>query len=283
MKVGIVVNGYYTAEAYARQVGRLGEELALRGAEAVVYRNDRGTSLFEEYPFDRAFFLDKDIVLARMMEKKGVRLVNSADAIEKADDKGRTYVELSGAVEQQETVVRPKRYFYKRDEIFLNKTAERLGFPLVAKESCGSLGEQVFLINDVEELYKADEKFALKNALYQKFRAESKGRSLRVLCVGGKAIGGIELENLNDFRSNAAEGGSGRKATLKKEFVEAAEKAAEVLGAEYCGVDLFCDSPVVIEVNTNAFFEEFERVTGINVAAECVEYILNIKGRRVDG
>ncbi len=273
MKIGVVVNGYYKSEAYGRQVERICEELVKRGAKAVVYPNDKGTSE-TNFPFERAFFFDKDVALARMMEKKGVRIVNCADAIEKADDKGRTFVELCGEVKQQETVIRPKRYFYEKDEIFLNETAKKLGFPLVAKEAKGSLGEQVYLINNIEELYSADEKFGLKDALYQKFREESKGKSLRVLCVGGKAIGAIKLENKNDFRSNAAEGGKGKAENIGEEFVKVAEKAAETIGAEYCGVDLFCDSPVVIEVNTNAFFEEFERVTGINVAAKCVEYIL---------
>ena len=38
---------------------------------------------------------------------------------------------------------------------------------------------------------------------------------------------------------------------------------------EYAGIDLLVyedDEPILCEINSNAFFEEFEKVTGLNVA-----------------
>ena len=55
-------------------------------------------------------------------------------------------------------------------------------------------------------------------------------------------------------------------------------KIAALLKLDYCGIDfLFREdgSPVVCEVNSNAFFHAFERATGINVAQKYAEHILS--------
>lgn len=273
-KAGIVVNGYYASDAYGKQVDRIKTEFERKGIKPVIWKNNRAVDESTVFPFERAFFLDKDIVLARTMERKGIKLVNSALSIEISDDKGKTYVELFDKVRQQETIVRPKKYFYEKDERYLNEVAEKLGFPMVGKASRGSFGEQVELIKDINALYDFDERLGTTDGIFQKFRRESTGRSYRIICIGGKAVGAMELESENDFRSNAAKGGIGIAKEIGKEFLSEAEKAVSILGLGYCGVDMFCDEPVIIEVNSNAYFNEFESKTGINVAAKCVEYIL---------
>ncbi len=272
----IVVNGYYHSAAYAYQVERFREELAKRGVGANVYENNKVVSTETRFDCDFALFLDKDVSLALLMERKGIRLFNTAQAIENADNKARTAAMLTGTdVRIQKTVFRPKRYVYDgADEVFLRETANTLGFPLVAKYACGSLGEQVFLICTWEELLAIDEKMGATDGIYQQYRSSGKGESYRVIVIGGKAIGACKLASENDFRSNAHNGGTGTPVTIAKPYVDAAENAAKILGLDYCGVDLFCDEPVVIEVNGNAFFEEFEKKTGINVAEKYIKYIM---------
>ena len=126
-KAGIVVNGYYTSDTYGKQVDRIKTEFERKGIKPVIWKNTRAVDESTVFPFERAFFLDKDIVLARTMERKGIKLVNSALSIEISDDKGKTYVELFDKVRQQETIVRPKKYFYEKDERYLNEVAEKLG------------------------------------------------------------------------------------------------------------------------------------------------------------
>ena len=276
MRALIVRNGYYTSRAYARQIERLREELSAQGIEATVYSNDFPVDPDKSdlFSYDFCIFLDKDVALATLLERKGVRVFNSAQATLVADDKGLTAAILQGVVKQQKTFVRPKRYFYdKPDVAYLRGVESALGYPLVAKASHGSLGEQVALVSSWEELLAADKKLGASDGLYQAYRAASKGRSYRVIVVGGKAIGAMELTNDKDFRSNAHEGGAGKKVDLPDRFTRAAEKAAQEIGLDYCGVDLFCDDDVVIEVNGNAFFETFERETGINAARLIVQYI----------
>ena len=56
-----------------------------------------------------------------------------------------------------------------------------------------------------------------------------------------------------------------------------AERVAEILGLDYCACDLLIGSdgePILTEVNSNAFFAEGERVTGVDVAGAYAEYIV---------
>ena len=72
------------------------------------------------------------------------------------------------------------------------------------------------------------------------------------------------------------------KAEPPEEYLRLAERAAEVLNLDYCGVDLLegKDGPLLCEVNSNAFFEAIERATGTDVAALYAEHILRtLRGR----
>ena len=67
------------------------------------------------------------------------------------------------------------------------------------------------------------------------------------------------------------------KIELSKEFLAVAERTAEILDLDYCGVDLLYgddNSPYVCEVNSNAFFKGIEKVTGENVAEKYAQYII---------
>ena len=83
---------------------------------------------------------------------------------------------------------------------------------------------------------------------------------------------------MRDFRSNVAQGGYGKKITLSDEFKKSDERCAEILGLDYCGVDLLYGKdkkPYVCEVNSNAFISGIESVTGFNVAKAYAEHIIS--------
>ena len=111
--------------------------------------------------------------------------------------------------------------------------------------------------------------------LYQK-RVGKRGEDLRVLVVGGKAVACMRRKNEADFRSNVELGGRGEAASPPPAFIAAAERCAAILGLDYCGVDILDEGglPFVCEVNSNAMFNEAEKVTGVNVAGAYAEHIL---------
>ena len=165
----------------------------------------------------------------------------------------------------------------------VDKIAEILGYPVVVKLSYSSMGKGVFLASDREELFSICNKYKSQAKLYQEFISSSSGRDVRIIVIGGKYLCGYERNSGGkDFRSNVALGGNGVKIQPSKEFIEFAEKVAKLLKLDYMGIDLMYGKngkPVLCEVNSNAFFEMAEEITGENVAESYVNHIIKtIKG-----
>lgn len=284
MKVLIVVNAYIKNKSQLSQAERIAEELQNRGATVEVKKNFALAEISgnavkaEEYGF--CVFLDKDKVAARLLEKSGLRLFNTAAAIEVCDDKMLTNIALAnGGFNVPDCVYAPLCY-NEGSEInaqFLDQTAQKLSFPLVAKLNYGSLGAGVTLISNKEELYAYEKRNMLSPHFYQRFIDCGCGEDIRVIVVGGKAVCAMKRRNESDFRSNIELGGKGENYPLTKELSELCEDAAKKLSLDYCGVDILAGKDgklYVCEVNSNAFFAAAERVCGVNVAGAYAEYML---------
>ncbi len=287
MKGLVIINGYARAEKFYRQGDRIARALEALGVQTEVFRNgDISVCIGDTAICKRiegcsfAVYLDKDKYLGRSLENMGLRLFNGAESVELCDDKLRTYQALQGkGVRLIESIPAPLCYTQeaKPNEKFLEEVAITLGFPLVAKKSYGSFGDGVELVHGCSELLALEEKWLRIPHFYQRYISASTGRDIRVIVVGGRAVGGMErTAQKGEFRSNIELGGTGRKIALTPAFKETAERAASALGLDYCGVDILEDErgPLVCEVNSNAFFEGFENATGIDVAMEYAKHIL---------
>ena len=225
--------------------------------------------------------MDKDKYLSACLEKSDVRLFNAHNAIRTCDDKGETFIALAGkGLNLPDTVFAPVCYNKDLpvDENGLKSVAERLGYPIVVKESYGSMGKGVYRADDFTKLKTLAEKLKTKPHLYQQYLFYKVGTDVRLIVVGGKFLCAMMRENPSDFRSNIALGGHGTAFSPSEEFISAAEKCASVLGLDYCGVDLLFGEngkPYVCEVNSNAFISEIEKVTGVNVAKPYAEHIFS--------
>ncbi len=289
MKGLIVINGYPNGEKFIRQAERIANELRSLGVQTDVWKNGSvyaGVSgageVFAHLPdkYDFAVYLDKDKYLGHALEKTGLRLFNSAHAVEICDDKMVTYLALAGSgVPVAESIPAPLCYTPNTEpsEEFLQKVSGRLGFPLVVKKSYGSFGAGVCLARNMEELRALAKEFLYAPHFYQRYVAEASGKDVRVIVIGGKAVAAMErVAKAGEFRSNIELGGTGRAIDLPTAYAKTAEKAAKCLGLDYCGVDLLQTErgAVVCEVNSNAFFEGLEKATGVNVARLYAEYIV---------
>ena len=283
-KAFILVNPYADSEADGYRTRRVKEELGKLGvsADAIPNRSRaliEGGEIFlrlENYDFGVCF--DKDKYTPRMLEKKGVRLFNRAEAVELCDDKMLTAIALAGAgVPMPKTL--PAPLCYREDAYDGEETKEiarLLGLPVVVKESYGSLGKQVYLAQTEEELASLRKRLMLTPHLYQEFIAESRGEDLRVVCIGGEAVAAMRRKNPHDFRSNLGCGGKGERAEIGEDVRALCKKVSDILGLDYCGIDLlFSDRGLLVcEVNSNAFFGGIEAATGVNVAKLFAEYML---------
>ena len=283
---GIVLLNAYTKSAGAnRQASRIAEELNALGVQTEMRLNGAfDADIFSsrvrltQKP-DFVVYLDKDKYLSRLWEKEGVRLFNSADGVEVCDDKMLTYIALAnGGVEIPATLPAPLCYYpdARVREEYCRVVEERLGYPLVVKKSFGSWGMDVNLIQNFAELTKIAEEYKLFPHLYQKYIAAKRGEDTRVLVIGGKAVAAMRRRNDGDFRSNIELGGRGYPAEITKSYREISERAARLLSLDYCGIDLLEGEdgrPIVCEVNSNAFFNEAEKVTGVNIAGAYAAHI----------
>lgn len=285
----IIINAYPNGEKFYRQAERIGAELQSLGVKTDIYRNgevsaklrstgDVSALLPKKYDF--AVYLDKDKYLGKMLERTGLRLFNSASAVETCDDKLCTYLALQNAnVSIAESIPAPLCYTpnAKADETFLTTVADQLGFPLVMKTSYGSFGAGVQLVTGMPELIETEQNNLYCPHFYQRYIAEASGRDIRVIVIGGKAVAAMErVAQEGEFRSNIELGGRGRAIALSPKISSVAERAAQALALDYCGVDVLLskDGALICEVNSNAFFEGLESATGVNVAKKYAEYVV---------
>lgn len=231
---------------------------------------------------DFVLYLDKDIYLARMLEKAGYHLFNNADFIKLCDDKVLTYIRCANeGINMIKTIAGPLVYSDHLEESnykFLDKVVEELGLPLVVKKVYGSLGEGVYIANTFEELKNIYSSIYRNPLLFQKYISTSKGKSVRVLIIDKQIVGGFIRYNEEDFRSNFGENATSKKLEDNNKFFDFASNLAQKLNILYAGVDFLYDEndePILCEINSNAFFEEFEKVTKIDVAKLYVDMVIN--------
>lgn len=231
---------------------------------------------------DFCIFWDKDVYLAKRLEAAGLRLFNSADAVEKCDNKILTAMVLDAAkVPTPRTFISPKTFEamgYCRLEFF-DAAEKALGYPMVLKEAYGSFGQQVYLAHDREEAEKILAAMGYKDFIMQKFIASSSGRDIRVNVVGGKVVASMLRYNENDFRSNISNGGRMKPCTLTPAQEEAALSACRALGLDFAGVDVMFgenDAPIICEVNSNPHFKSTLQATGVDLSRHIMRHIRQV-------
>ena len=150
-----------------------------------------------------------------------------------------------------------------------------LGYPVVVKECYGSLGKGVYLAHDRASLRRSPRK-SERVRTFPEFIAESAGQDLRVIVIGGKRDRRHAPRLADGFPLQCGTGRSGEKAALDTAGAALAERPRRrsdlITAASICCFGK--DGPLVCEVNSNAFFGTFERVTGVNVAGLYADHIL---------
>jgi RimK family alpha-L-glutamate ligase len=286
----LVINGFARNPNNTYKVKRLTEEFRLRGVVAetkdaieLLPLCDGEDIRLDLSSYSFAIDLDKDAYLAKVLSMK-LPLFNSYESMMLSDDKMMSILKLQGyGIKAPITIPAPLCYLDSPDDMdvkrFLDKVETVLSYPLVFKQCHGSLGRQVLLIHNRDELERIEKKYRQSEHLYEQFLSKHQGHDYRIIVIDDKVIACMERRNEHDFRSNIALGGIGRDVTntLADNYKELALRATKALGLLYAGIDVGTsdeDKPVFIEANGNAFFTEIEQVTKINIAAVLVDSIL---------
>lgn len=285
----VVVNAYDVLPSIEHFVERMKEEFEPFGIELDVksageiyaFIGSDGELYAADLPYDFCLFLDKDRYISHLLEEAGLRLFNSAQAIEACDDKMLTYMNLMHfGIRMPKTVSGPLHYSLLDNDDFLHNVEKVIPYPIVVKTNFGSQGEGVYLAHNFEELKDVEKKIIYRPRLYQEFIETSKGFDYRLICIGGKFVAGYKRRSLTDeFRSNLARGGVGVEHTMTPFQIDTAERIARIMKLDYCGIDFLesgvPEEPILCEINSNAFIKGAEKVTKINIAGKYAEYIYN--------
>jgi RimK family alpha-L-glutamate ligase len=201
---------------------------------------------------------------------RGVTCVNGPRAIERTIDKF-----LASALLARAGVPTPRTIACERPEDALDAFAE-LGGDVIVKPLFGSMGAGMTRVDDADIAYRVFHALALERAVYYLQEAlPHPGRDLRAFVVGGRVLAAIERVGPG-WRVNLARGARARAAELSAEQERLCLEAAEVVGADYAGVDLLRAADgheYVLELNTIPGWRGLQDTTGADVAAALVAHV----------
>lgn len=215
------------------------------------------------------------LAILRQFEMLHIPLLNAAQSIENSKDKLRAIQLLS-----QNNIPIPKTMLgrFPMSTDFIRK---EFRFPVVVKIISGSEGKGIVLCenkNQLQDILDLTEQSSegKQNIIIQEFISESRGRDIRVLVIGGRAIGAmLRKGKKGSFKSNFSAGGTVELFPLNSDLEWIAVQSAQAVGLDIAGVDILMgkDEYKVSEVNSAPYFEGFEASTGINVPEEIFHFL----------
>jgi RimK family alpha-L-glutamate ligase len=201
---------------------------------------------------------------------RGVTCVNGPRAIERSIDKF-----LASALLARAGLPTPRTIACERPEDALD-AFEELGGDVIVKPLFGSMGAGMTRVDDVDVAYRVFHALVLERAVYYLQEAlPHDGRDLRAFVVGGRVLAAIERVG-SGWRVNLARGARARATDLSAEQERLCVEAAEVVGADYAGVDLLRAADgreYVLELNTIPGWRGLQETTGADVAAALVAHV----------
>jgi [lysine-biosynthesis-protein LysW]---L-2-aminoadipate ligase len=228
------------------------------------------TALVREIGATRALYA------ALALEALGVRTVNCSEAIRICGDKWKTALALREA-----DLPTPRTVLALSPDAVVG-AARKLGYPVVLKPLNGSWGRRVVLLRDRHETAAVLEYCAALSGPHTQILCvqelvEKPGRDVRVVVVGGEALGATYRLAADGWRTNVALGGRSRPCPLDDDAAALAVAAAEATSAEIAGVDLLegRDGELyVLEVNAGVEFRGFASAVDVDVAGAIVDYVM---------
>ncbi len=214
------------------------------------------------------------LAIIRHLERLGVYVVNGASSIETVKDKLYTQQILASSG------LPFARTMLMQFPVNVDLVEETLGFPVVIKTVSGTQGKGVFLAETREQFISLMELLYATasdiNLVLQEFIADSRGRDLRVITIGGKVIACMQRTAQNgSFKANLASGATASAFKITRRIKELAIEASNTFSLDIAGIDLLFNGTdyTISEVNSAPGFQGIESCHRINVAKEIYSFI----------
>jgi len=210
--------------------------------------------------------------VVRQFEMMGVYSTAESQAIVRSRDKLRSLQLLS-----REGVGLPVTAFARSTKDTKGVIDLVGGAPLIIKLLEGTQGRGVVLAETAKAAESVIDAFRQldANILVQEFIKEAGGSDIRAIVVGDRVVASMLRQGApGEFRSNLHRGGTAEATKLSTKERRTALKAARALGLSIAGVDMIRSErgPLVLEVNSSPGLEGIETSTGVDVAAEIIEF-----------
>ena len=158
-------------------------------------------------------------------------------------------------------------------------------YPFVIKPNTGSWGRLISKINDRDAAEAVLEHKQILGSyhhsiFYIQEYIDKQRRDIRSFVVGDRCIAAVYRYSPH-WITNTARGGKTENCPITDELHDLSVRAAKAVGGGVVAIDLF-ETPAGLSVNEVNYTMEFRNsihVTGVNIPAKVVDYVLEV-GRR---
>ena len=223
----------------------------------------------------RSISATRGLYALRTLEALGVPTVNTFRVAETCGDKMATTLALAQAGLPQP---RSRLAFTPQSAL---EAIEELGYPVVLKPVVGSWGRLLAKINDRDAAeaileHRTTLGSPQQSVLYIQEYIAKPGRDIRALVIGERVIAAIYRKS-EHWITNTARGGAGEVCPLTPDLEDICLRAAQAVGGGVLAVDIL-EHPdrgyLVNEINHTMEFHTAQPTTGVDIAGEIVEYVL---------
>ncbi|MFZ3078942.1 MAG: lysine biosynthesis protein LysX [Bellilinea sp.] len=224
---------------------------------------------------ERSISYTSGLYALRMLNAFGITTVNTAKVAEICGDKLMTSAALARA-----GVPQPHSATAFTPEAAL-EAIETFGYPVVLKPVVGSWGRLLAKINDRDAAEALLEHKAMLGSVqhsvfYIQEYIKKPGRDIRAILVGDRVLTAIYRKS-DHWITNTARGGEGEICPITPEIESLCLRAAQAVGVGVLAVDLV-EHPdkglLVNEVNHTMEFHTAQPISGVNIADEIVNYVM---------
>lgn len=212
-----------------------------------------------------------------LLENLGVKVINSASAIEKSVDKyyTSTLLEDAGILTPRTTTAESFR-----DAM---QAFDELGGDVVVKPLFGSFGVGMVRVDDRDVAHRVFKALQIaRNVFYIQEFIPHGNQDIRAFVIDGKVIASM-LRIGETWKTNIARGAKPKPYRLSPKLEKLCVKASEVVGCDYAGVDILQSENdgkfYVTEINSTPGWEGLQTVTETNIARSIIEHIIKICSR----
>jgi glutathione synthase/RimK-type ligase-like ATP-grasp enzyme len=222
----------------------------------------------------RTFFphISETLTVARLFREAGKTVIDQS-----LTDEGFVVSKMHDYLVLAQHGIAVPRTWQAYDPREVENQAEALGYPCVLKGMHGSHGDHVHLVHDAGELQRRLLNYPPGELLLQEYLPAA--QDYRLLVIGYRALPMMvsRVPADGDFRTNVGLSHLARSHQVADYdgLGAMAEASARTLRREFAGIDIryFKGKPLILEVNRRPSFENYEAITGMDVAGCFLKYV----------